>query len=105
MMLAQPQKITSFSAVIERANAHARNIVESKKAGVPSDIAVPAPVPVMNGGPRSAAEERLAGLLKRQAELAEDPAREAEYRDVVAALTQAQDEVTAEQQIGAQQHG
>jgi hypothetical protein len=46
--------------------------------------------------PLTAAEQRLGALLKKQAELAEDPAREAEYNDVVAALARVQDEIAAE---------
>jgi hypothetical protein len=106
MMLAQPEKIASFSGVIGQANAHARTVVESKKAEVSSDIAVPAPVPVMNGGPRSAAKEALGSLLRKQAAMVEDPSiDEAEYKRLIDQIAEAQAAVTDEQQLGAQQHG
>jgi hypothetical protein len=111
------EKIVPLTAVLQEATAHASNIMRGKRLDTEVDVAVSAPatngnagtVPVSNdqgeSPSRTPARERLGVLLKQQAELAEDPTREAEYRDVIAALTQAQDEVTAEQKVGAQQHG
>ena len=96
-----PEKIAPLTAVLQQATAHASNILRGKRPTGPVDIAVPAFVPAMNGVPRSEAQERLAGLLKRQAELAEDPTREAEYFDTIAQIAAAQAAVSAEQQAGA----
>jgi hypothetical protein len=94
MMLNQPEKITPLHTAIEQANAHARNVMESK-AGVSSDASEPA----INGGPRSAAEETLGKLLRQQAAIAEDPSTPDEnYRRLIDQIAQAQAAVSAEQQ-------
>jgi hypothetical protein len=99
-----PEKIVPFTAVLREATAHASNIMRGKRPSV-EDASMSTPASSVNGMSLTTAQERLAGLLKRQAELAEDPARESEYFDAVAAVAVAQAELDAEQRVGAQQHG
>jgi hypothetical protein len=120
-----PEKIPPLTAVLQQASAHASNIMrgvrpsaevevphvaarhEEQIRGGAAQVGSSAPAPPDNGNavPLTTAQERLAGLLKRQAELAEDPAHESEYFDAVAAVAVAQAELDAEQRVGAQQHG
>jgi hypothetical protein len=98
-----PEKITPLASVLQEATAYALGIMRGQKLGAPAAGAVSAPL-VINGStvPRSESEQRLASLLKRMNELAEDPARESEYNEVVAAITLVQDELTATKQMESQ---
>jgi hypothetical protein len=100
------ERIPSLTVALQQATAHASNILRGKRPSVTADIGAPALVPVtnINPVPRTTAQEQLASLLKRQAELAEDPAREAEYFDTIAQIAAAQAAVSAEQRIASQEH-
>jgi hypothetical protein len=101
-------KITPFADVLKQATAHASNILRGKPIAAPIDVSVPVTTNGQGEAPqRTDAEARLASLLKRQAELAEDlsPAGEVAYRAQMEFVRQAQDEVTAEQQLGARHAG
>ena len=50
------------------------------------------------GEPRTPAQVLLAGLLKKQMELAQDPSKEAEYFELIKQSTALQDQVEAERQ-------
>jgi hypothetical protein len=108
-----PARTRPMVDVVRDASEFARQFLRTGKGSATAGtvqhqpIADDAPAPT-NGGEapqRTDAEVRLAFLLKKQSELAEDPAREAEYHDVVAAIARAQEEVAGEQRIGAQGHG
>jgi hypothetical protein len=96
-----PDRVTPLSAVAREASALASTVMRSGK----STGAIP--VQVVNGNElaprqRTAAEEQLAALHKRQAELAADPnADEAVYQSVVAEIAVAAAAVDAER-TGAQ---
>jgi hypothetical protein len=94
-----PERIPSLTAILQQATAHASNILRGVRSSAEVEVPVSASAPV-NGNTVlfTTAQERLASLLKKQAELAEDPAREAEYHGVVAEIVEAQAAVTAEQQ-------
>jgi hypothetical protein len=95
-----PEHTRPLIDAVREASEFAKRFLRSGKSSAVEPAAVPAPAPVSaNGGTlpsRSAAEERLAALLKRQAVLAEDvSADEREYQGVVAQIAQAQAEIDA----------
>jgi hypothetical protein len=97
-------KITPFVDVLKQATTHAGSILRGKPIAAPIDVSVPVTTNGQGEAPqRTEAQIRLASLLKKQAELAENvtPAGEAAYRAQMELIRQAQDEVTAEQQLGA----
>jgi hypothetical protein len=101
-----PERIPALTAVLQQATEHASNIMRGKRPSV-EDASMSTPASSVNGMLLTTAQERLAGLWKRQAELSKDVsvAGEQEYARVVAEIAVAQAELDAEQQIGTQQHG
>jgi hypothetical protein len=107
----QPEKIAPFADVLRQASRTAVDAMRGKLnllvALPPAEElpAVAAPTPMSTNGntepQRSAAQERLAGLLKRQQQLSEDLTAEGEaaYKGVIAEIATVQD------QIKEQQHG
>jgi hypothetical protein len=107
--LEEPERTRAMVDVVADASAFARQFMRTGKSSSTVE-ATAVPVPSTNGQgeapPRSAAEQRLVELLKKQAELAENvtPQGEAEYQLIVREIAQAQAEVTATKQME-QQHG
>jgi hypothetical protein len=96
-----PERIPALTTVLAEATAFASAIMRGKRSSASPDVAVPAPVPTR---PRSAAEEALGNLLKRQAEMAEDASvDEAEYKRLIGQIVEAQAAVSAEQRAEVQQ--
>jgi hypothetical protein len=77
----QPEKIESFSAALKRASAFA-----TQQMGTVLDPLRAAVEPVASGDSRTPMEIRRNELLKKQMELASDPAREQEYFQVVSEI-------------------
>jgi hypothetical protein len=111
-LLEDPARVRPMVEVIRDASEFARQFLRTGKGsaaaamleGVPHQIVADSGAlrgEVTNGGDPV---QRLAALLKQQAELAEDPTREAEYQSVVAAIAQAQTEMDAARRME-QQHG
>jgi hypothetical protein len=98
-----PQRTRPLLDVVRDASALAKQFLRTGKS---SAGAMPETdtVPVMNGGQRTDAEQRLASLLKRQVEIAEDvtPAGDAAYQRIVSEIAQVQAEITATKQMEAQ---
>jgi hypothetical protein len=110
-LLEDPARVRPMVEVVRDASEFARQFLRTGKGsaahaaleGVPhQSVADVAPGATTNG--TEAPVQRLAALLKQQAELAEDPTREAEYQSVVAAIAQAQTEVDAARRVETQ-HG
>jgi hypothetical protein len=103
-----PERVKSLATVCAEASALASAIMRTgRSTSHVESLATDAAVSTNGQGEspqRTEAEQRLASLLKRQHELAEDPAREAEYQRVVSEVVEAQAAVSAEQQVGAQGH-
>jgi hypothetical protein len=97
------EQIAPLTDVLKQASEHASAIMRGKRPSAPDAIAVPALA--TNGGEpvvRTAAEERLGALLKKQATMVEDTSvDEAAYRRLVSEIAEAQAAVSAEQLIGA----
>jgi hypothetical protein len=110
-----PERIPALTTALAEATAHASNIMRGKRPSGQVDVPVATngnanAAPITNGGDapvasgqqdepaRTARADRKLGALLRklaelEADLPKDPARKAEYDDVVAAIAQ----VTAEQ--------
>jgi hypothetical protein len=112
----QPERTRPMIHVVHDASEFAKRFLRMGKGSAVVEVVQPQvsktddSVSVTNGGntpQRPEAEARLASLLKKQAELAEDmsPQGEQEYARVVSEIAKAQAEVTAQQQVGAQRHG
>jgi hypothetical protein len=94
----QPQRITPLATVLQEASAHAGRIMRGQKSSAPAAAAVSAMV--INGAPRSAAEETLGALLKKQSVMAEDPSiDEADYKRLIDQIAEAQAQVSAEKRV------
>jgi hypothetical protein len=85
-----PEKIPSLSTALARASRYAVSLMRGGRA--PSLLAE------TPGETRSPAQVKLADLLKRQAELAADPSREAEYMELMKEITTLTDTTEAERQ-------
>jgi hypothetical protein len=96
----QPERLQSFVDAVAQANAFLLSTLDDSAPTIPTVNGANALA--VDAAPRSEAEQELAGLLKRQAELAEDPSRESEYHDVVRKIVEAQAALTTEQQVGRQ---
>jgi hypothetical protein len=110
-LLEDPSRVRPMVDVVRDASEFARQFLRTGKGsaahaaseGVPHQtVADVAPGATTNGAETPV--QRLAALLKQQAELAEDPTREAEYQSVVAAIAQAQTELDSARKME-QQHG
>jgi hypothetical protein len=103
--LEQPERTRPMSDVVRDASSFAKQFLHTGKSSSAVEV-VAAPLPVMNGGERSEAEQRLASLLKKQAELEADLSLqgEREYQRVVAAIAAVQTEIDAARKME-QQHG
>jgi hypothetical protein len=110
-----PERTRPMVDVVRDASEFAKRFLRTGRGSAVEAVqhqAVVEPIPDFrntNGGEaprRSEAEARLASLLKKQAELSEDvsPQGELEYQKIVSEIVRVQDEITAQQQVGAQ-HG
>ena len=120
-----PERILPMKDAFAAAGEYGKQALRGKRPTAPVDVPVlvtatngdagagAAPVtnggdtPVTNGGEpaqRSEAEQRKIALEKQMEELAKDPAREAEYNDVVRALEQVHAVLAAGQRVETQ-HG
>jgi hypothetical protein len=100
-----PEKIIPLPDVLKQASEHASNIMRGIKS---TNGGLETSAPAVNGGEtvRSPAEQRLGALLKKQAAMVEDTSvDEAAYARLVSEIAEAQAEVTATKQIGAQHGG
>jgi hypothetical protein len=91
-----PERIPAITTVLQQATEHASNIMRGKRPSAQVDVVVSAPLPVMNGGPRTAAQEALGKLLKQQQQMVDTSADEAEYKRLIDQIAEAQAAVTAE---------
>jgi hypothetical protein len=103
-----PERTRPMVDVVHDASEFAKRFLRTGKSS--SAMSAVAPTPVTNGGEppqRTEAEQRLAGLLKRQAELAEDvsPAGEAEYQRNVSEIARVQTEIDAAKRVEQQHAG
>jgi hypothetical protein len=94
--LEQPERTRPMADVVRDASEFAKRFLRTGKSSSAVEV-VAAPLPAMNGGERSEAEQRLASLLKKQAELEGDLSLqgEREYQRVVAAIVAVQTEIDA----------
>jgi hypothetical protein len=105
----QPERIPPMKDAFAAAGEYGKQALRDKRPTAPVDVPVlvtatngdagAGATPVTNGGEpaqRSEAEQRKIALEKQMEELAKDPAREAEYNDVVRALEQVHAVLTAE---------
>jgi hypothetical protein len=97
-----PERVRPMAEVVREASSFAKQFLRTGKGSAGVEVAVA--MPAINGGPRTEAEARLASLLKRQIELAEDMSLqgEREYERVVEQIAAVQAEITAEQQVESQ---
>jgi hypothetical protein len=111
-----PEKTKPLLEVVRDASEFAKRFLRTGKGSAAVDVASQpgtssaAPMPTMNGGEpvqRSEAEQRLAGLLKQQLELAEDvtPAGEKAYALIVSEIARVQAEIDAARKMEMQGHG
>jgi hypothetical protein len=102
------EKIKPMTAVCAEASALASSIMRTgRSTGYVEPPTVDVAISTNGQGEppqRTEAEQRLSALLVEMARLAEDPAAEQRYLEVVSEVACTQAEVTAEQKIGAQ-HG
>jgi hypothetical protein len=108
-----PEKTRPMAEVVKDASEFARQFMRTGKGSAVEPVQqqpvadLLRPGAPTNGGDapqRTAAEQRKIALEKQMEELAKDPAREAEYNDVVRALEQVHAEITATKQME-RQHG
>ena len=112
-----PERILPMKDAFAAAGEYGKQALRGKRPTAPVDVPVlvtatngdagAGATPVTNGGEpaqRSEAEQRKIALEKQMEELAKDPAREAEYNDVVRALEQVHAVLAAEQRVETQ-HG
>jgi hypothetical protein len=104
------EKIAPLTTVLQEATAHASNILRGKRPSTPVDVAVTAPIPTTNGQgerpPRTAAEQERDLTLQELIRLGQDTSLQGElrYKANLEKLRQLEDEVAAEQRVGAQHH-
>jgi hypothetical protein len=103
-----PEKTRPMAEVVRDASEFARQFMRTGKSSSTVE-ATAAPVPATNGvdspPQRTEAERKLGELLRRQAQLADDPsADEGEYQNVIAEIARTQTAIDAARKV-AQQHG
>jgi hypothetical protein len=94
-----PERVRPMLDVVREASSFAKEFLRTGKGSAGVEVAVA--MPVINGGPRTEAEQKLASLLRRQVELSEDMSLqgEREYERVVEQIAKVQAEITAEKQM------
>jgi hypothetical protein len=102
-----PEKTKPLLDVVHDASAFAKQFLRTGKSSSGVEAVAAPPMPAMNGGEpvqRSEAEQRLAGLLKQQLELAEDvtPEGEKAYALVVSEIARVQAEIDAARKMETQ---
>jgi hypothetical protein len=101
--LEQPERTRPMVDVVRDASEFAKRFLRTGKSSSAVEV-VAVPLLTMNGGERSDAEQRLASLLKKQAELEGDLSLqgEREYQRVVAAIAAVQTEIDAARKMETQ---
>jgi hypothetical protein len=106
-LLEDPARVRAMVDVVADASNFAKRFLRTGKGSAAVEAGAQNYAPATNGDgapQRSDAEQRKIALEKQMIALAEDPAREAEYNNVVAALVRVDAEIAAQKQ-GEQQHG